>query len=100
MDRDRLSLDLQTTTREPGEAVYVERRGLEFAWRRCRPDADGIDAPAELPDSWIFYSGPWPGGDGERWPAFFEDLMAELDSMTGSADRCRWPIDEPYPHTH
>jgi hypothetical protein len=31
---------------------------------------------------------------------FFDDLLAELESMAGAADRCRWPVDEPWPHQH
>ena len=29
-----------------------------------------------------------------------DDLIAEMDSMSGGADRCRWPLDQPYPVRH
>jgi hypothetical protein len=27
-------------------------------------------------------------------------LLAEMESMCGGADRCRWPLDQPYPPGH
>jgi hypothetical protein len=33
-------------------------------------------------------------------PPFVEDLLAELESMCGGADRCRWPLDQPYQMRH
>ena len=27
-------------------------------------------------------------------------LLAELESMCGEADRCWWPLDQPYPLRH
>jgi hypothetical protein len=41
----------------------------------------------------------WPD-DPERLRAFFDDLLAELESMVAPADRCRWPADQPWPHFH
>jgi hypothetical protein len=32
--------------------------------------------------------------------ALFDDLLAELESMVDRTDRCRWPVDEPWPHAH
>lgn len=52
------------------------------------------------PDVWIFRSGSWPVDDSARLQAFYTDLMEELESMAGGVDRCRWPLDEPWPHTH
>ena len=46
------------------------------------------------------FSADWPVDDPERLRAFFDDVMAELESMAGGPDRCRWPIDEPWPHSH
>jgi hypothetical protein len=49
----------------------------------------------------MYYSGRWPIDEPEKLPAFFEDLLAELESMTGAApDRCRWSPDDPWPHSH
>ena len=52
------------------------------------------------PDVWMSFSADWPVDDPERLRAFFDDVMAELESMAGGPDRCRWPIDEPWPHSH
>ena len=51
------------------------------------------------PDAWMTFSAPWPW-DPQRLRAFFDDLLAELESMVARADRCRWPLDEPWPHMH
>jgi hypothetical protein len=79
----------------PGDVVYVERRGDDFSWRAV----EGELGPTtdELPDAWLFHMGPWPTVD--RAAAFVDDLLAELESMTGG-DRCRWPLDQPWPHSH
>jgi hypothetical protein len=53
-----------------------------------------------LPEAWIFYAGAWPVDDPARWSAFFNDLLAEMDSMVRGPDRCRWPLDDPWPHHH
>ena len=46
------------------------------------------------------FSAAWPVDDPERLRAFFDDMLAELESMADKTDRCRWPIDEPWPHSH
>jgi hypothetical protein len=48
----------------------------------------------------MFYSGPWPAGPPSEVVPFVEDLLAEMESMCGGADRCRWPLDQPYPVRH
>jgi hypothetical protein len=35
-----------------------------------------------------------------RLRAFFDDLLAELESMADHVDRCRWPLNDPWPHSH
>jgi hypothetical protein len=40
-----------------------------------------------------------PSG-AKRFRAHLDDLIAEMDSMSGGADRCRWPLDQPYPVRH
>ena len=85
---------------EPGNLVYVERCGEEYGWRRIEPGVDDFGpGTGPPPDAWIYYSGGW-SGDPAGWDAFFEDLLAELESMTGGADRCRWSLDDPWPHGH
>ncbi|MGH8905325.1 MAG: hypothetical protein ACRD0K_02110 [Egibacteraceae bacterium] len=95
MTPERLSAELRAAAPEAGELVYVERRGDEYGWARGQ-----MFATAQLPDAWMYYTGQWPVDDDDRWPAFFADFLAELDSMatrTGP-DRCRWSLDDPWPH--
>jgi hypothetical protein len=100
LNRDELGQDMLAHPPEPGDLVYVERRGDEYGWRRIEPGVDELgpgDGPQ--PDAWIYYSGGW-SDDPTKWDAFFDDLLAELESMTGGADRCRWSLDDPWPHGH
>jgi len=86
---------------EPGELIYIERRGDDYRWARTGPgEAVATPDAGGFPDAWMYYSGRWPFDDPDKLPAFFEDLMAELESMTGGADRCRWSPDDPWPHSH
>jgi hypothetical protein len=63
-------------------------------------DAETLSAAA-APDVWMSFSAAWPLDEPTRLRAFFDDLLAELESMADTADRCRWPIDEPWPnHAH
>jgi hypothetical protein len=78
----------------PGDVVYVGRRGEDFTWRAVQGELGLTD---DLPDAWLFHMGPWPTVD--HAPAFVHDLLAELETMTG-IDRCRWPLDQPWPHMH
>lgn len=84
-----------------GEMLYVARRGDEY--RCARIHADRILAPqggGEGPDAWIYYGGSWPVENRPRCEAILDDLLAEVESMTGGIDRCRWPLDDPWPHGH
>ncbi|HEY4019160.1 MAG TPA: hypothetical protein VGM75_10765 [Pseudonocardiaceae bacterium] len=83
------------------DVVYLERRGDAYAWHTVaaadqRWDFSGQDGP----DVWMYFHGAWPLDDPARLQLFFDDLLEELESMAGGADRCRWPLDEPWPHTH
>ncbi|MQA13522.1 MAG: hypothetical protein GEV09_04930 [Pseudonocardiaceae bacterium] len=86
---------------EPGELVYVERRGDSYTW--CRAGVGtvvtGPDAGDPLPDAWVYYGGRWPD-EPDRMPAFFDDLLAEMEAAAGGEDRCRWSLDDPWPHGH
>jgi len=86
---------------EPGELVYIERRGERYAWRRngVGTVVAGPDAAAPLPDAWIYYAG-WQSHDRGDPDAFFEDLLAEMEGSAGGQDRCRWSVDDPWPHAH
>jgi len=103
MDRAQLLAELTEARTEAGDVVLVQRSGADYRWRRLPPGevpvlaADGTPGP----DAWIFYSGPWPAADRlQELPPFLEDLLAEMESMCGGADRCRWPLDQPYPPGH
>jgi hypothetical protein len=84
------------------DVVYLERRGNEYDWWIVRAgeaitESRKPDEPE--PDAWMSFSANWPA-DSKRLRAFFGDLLGELESMASRADRCRWPIDEPWPHSH
>ena len=96
MTKDQLSDTLREMAPDEGETLYIERRGEGYAWST----GNGLENAATLPDAWISYTGRWPVLDDEGWRAFFADLIAELESMTGDADRCRWPLDDPWSHHH
>ncbi|MCW2633514.1 MAG: hypothetical protein JWR88_2476 [Pseudonocardia sp.] len=97
MKWDQLQSEILKDPPEPGEMVYLERRGEDYTWRR----SDGtMDLADSLPDAWMYYSGQWPTADAEKQEAFFKDMLAELESMTGGVDRCRWEADDPWPHWH
>ncbi len=96
MTRDQLSDELRALALDEGESLYIERRGEEYSWS----EGNGLEGVATLPDAWMSFTGRWPAQDDEAWRAFFADLIAELESMTGDADRCRWPLDDPWSHHH
>jgi hypothetical protein len=83
------------------DVVHLERRGDEYDWWIV--PVDGATQPVRKdqpePDAWMSFSAAWPP-EPERLRAFFADLLAELESMAAGADRCRWPVDEPWPHVH
>ncbi|RDH79526.1 hypothetical protein DVS77_04670 [Mycolicibacterium moriokaense] len=82
--------------------MYLERRGSSYNWRLVPVGLSDSAAPAAgaEPDVWMTLSTAWPFDEPDRLAAFFADLIAELESMAGGADRCRWPLDEPWPHGH
>jgi hypothetical protein len=104
MDRARLLAEITRAGPGPEDVVYLERRGDDYRWSRLEPGAvpglAGGQQTGSGPDAWIFYSGPWPSGQAADMPRFLEDLLAEMESMCGGADRCRWPLDQPYPVQH
>lgn len=100
MHWDELRAGILASPPDPGDLVYVSQHGTDYSWSVL---GDGTEPPhggSSPPDAWIYYSGPWPVDDPSRQAAFFDDLRAELESMTGNSDRCRWPLDEPWPHGH
>lgn len=101
MDREELFASIVAARPGRDDLVYVERQGDQYQWRMV-PDGNAIfDMPVSgRPDVWMSFSAAWPVEDPARMQAFFDDLLAELESMADTADRCRWPIDEPWPHFH
>lgn len=100
MDWEELSAEILADPPNSGELTYLARTGMTYTW--CVVD-DPSQPPHGTPglpppDAWIYYSGRWPGMS--EADAFFADLREELESMTGGADRCRWPLDQPWPHGH
>ena len=96
MTREELSSQLERAGFTTGDMVYVARAGEEYRWYA----ADQMPADPEPVDAWIYYSGRWPV-TAEDFPPFFEDMLAEMEAMAGGfPDRCRWSLDEPWPHMH
>lgn len=99
MDRAELFASLALAPPSADDIVYVERRGTEYSWH---PMTAGARPPASAAgaDVWMYFSGAWPHDDPTGTEAFCQDMLAEMESMAGGADRCRWPLDQPWPHLH
>lgn len=97
MTREELGSAMLENPPAPGQLMYVQRRGDSYMWSvvgeaDASPPSD-VDTGGDTGvDAWIYYSGAWP--DPGRFSEFFDDLLAEMESMTGGSDRCRWPLDE------
>lgn len=101
MDREQLFASIVATRPDRDDVVYLERQGDQYQWRLVPAGhriADG--SVSDEPDVWMSFSAAWPVDDPAQMRVFFDDLLAELESMADWADRCRWPIDEPWPHFH
>ena len=86
---------------EPGELIYIERRGDCYTLSRTGfgVTVAGPEPDAPLPDAWIYYTG-WQEHHRSNLSAFFDDLLAEMEAAAGGHDRCRWSVDDPWPHKH
>jgi hypothetical protein len=102
MEREALFAEIVAARPGEGDIVYVERRGDDFSWRLTPPGGElAVGGPGEgFPDVWIYWSGDWPLEDAARQQAVFDDLIAEMESMGGGSNRCRWDLDDPWPHSH
>ena len=102
MNREELFASIVAARPGRDDTVYLERCGQDYDWRVVPLDGAVADStrPAGEPDVWMSFSAAWPVDDPGQMRAFFDDLLAELESMADAADRCRWPIDEPWPHRH
>jgi hypothetical protein len=102
MDRQQLLTAIVEARPGPADVVYVERRGDDYACRVTGPEEDLLlgGGPGGFPEVWIYWSGEWPIDDAGRQQAVFADLLEEMESMVGGSDRCRWSLDDPWPHRH
>ncbi|EID11234.1 hypothetical protein MXEN_16397 [Mycobacterium xenopi RIVM700367] len=103
MNRDELFASIEAARPGRDDVVYLERRADDYNWRIVPAGDESVGGrPAEEPepDAWMSFSAAWPLDDPDRLRAFFDDLLAELESMASHTDRCRWPLDEPWPHFH
>ena len=102
MDWAELQASILADPPTSGELVYLARTASQYTWCVvCDPAQPPHNTPGSaLPDAWLYYGGTWPLDDPARQEPFFADLRAELESMSGGDDRCRWPLDEPWPHGH
>ncbi|MGH3909979.1 MAG: hypothetical protein ACRDRM_04020 [Pseudonocardiaceae bacterium] len=101
LTQDELLAEIEADWPEPGEFVYIERRGDSYMLSRASFDVvvAGPEPDAPLPDAWIYYSG-WQEHHRHNLSAFFDDLLAEMEAAAGGHDRCRWSVDDPWPHSH
>ena len=102
MNREELFASIAAERPDREDTVYLERRGDSYSWRIASPDTvvDVItETPSHDPDVWMCFSAAWPE-DPARLRTFFDDLLAELESMADHVDRCRWPLNDPWPHSH
>jgi len=99
MNREELFASIVAARPDREDTVYLERRGDSYSWRIVPLDDVVIETPSDKPDVWMCFSATWPD-DPTRLHAFFDDLLAELESMADHVDRCRWPLDDPWPHRH
>ncbi|KAA8946906.1 hypothetical protein [Mycobacterium sp.] len=97
MTRDELLASIVAARPGRDDLVYLQRCGDSYSWQLI---TDGTPPSTPTPDVWMSFSAAWPLDEPARLQAFFDDLLAELESMADPADRCRWPLDEPWPHHH
>lgn len=102
MNWEELQVAILTRHPDPGELVYIGRCGQDYTWSVLDDGARPVHAApgGAEPEAWLYYSGRWPEAGSDEVGRFFDDLLAELESMTGGADRCRWSADDPWPHGH
>jgi hypothetical protein len=98
MTRDELFASIVAASPGRDDLVYLWRSGDAYDWRIVT--AGQMPSPATAPDVWMSFSAAWPLDEPGQLRAFFDDLLAELESMVDTADRCRWPVDEPWPQHH
>jgi hypothetical protein len=99
MTRDELFASIVAARPGRDDLVYLERSGDAYAWHLVATDS--MASSTSTADVWMSFSAAWPFDEPARPRVFFDDLLAELESMAETADRCRWPADEPWtPPSH
>lgn len=86
----------------PDEVLFVGRNGKEYSWRSV-PAGEPMSAEVDgvFLEAWMFLTAPWPTGVGvDEQRVFYDDLVAEMETMADGADRCRWEFDDPYGYRH
>ncbi len=101
MNREELFDSIVAARPDREDTVYLERRGDSYNWRIVPTQSIVADArsPDDDPEVWMSFSAAWPDNP-DMMRAFFDDLLAELESMADRTDRCRWPLDDTWPHSH
>lgn len=99
MNREELFASIVAARPGRDDSVYLERRGESYRWHIASAPAEVSAPSASGPDAWLVLSADWPG-DPAQLQVFFDDLLAELESMADRTDRCRWPLSQPWPHSH
>ena len=98
MTRDELFASIVATRPGRDDLVHLGRCGDSCNWRMVA--IAEMPSSATAPDVWMSFSAAWPIDEPARLRAFFDNLLAELESMAYTADRGRWPVDEPWPRHH
>lgn len=102
MTEDEVFDAIVATKPAPEDILFVGRHGKEFAWRMIAPGEPMTGEIDGTPlDAWMFTAVPWPiEADVDDQRRFFDDLLAELETMADGPDRCRWEFDDPYGYRH
>jgi hypothetical protein len=86
----------------PEEVLFVGRNDKDYSWRSV-PAGEPMSAEVDgvFLEAWMFITIPWPTeATEEAQRAFFDDLIAEMETMADGPDRCRWEFDDPYGYRH
>ena len=102
MTEDEVFVAILAARPGPEDIVYVGRSDQDYTWRVVNPGGPMLPGPdGVFPDAWMFTNVAWPvDADEAGQRRFFDDMVAEMETMAGGADRCRWEFDDPYGYRH
>ena len=103
MNREELFTSIEAARPGRDDIVYLERRGDEYDWRLVpvvMPPSAQRPRPIPSPTSGCRFRPAGRLSDRERLRAFFDDVIAELESMADRRIAVAGPLDDPWPHTH